>query len=463
MVVGCGEDEPLPGEDQLITSPATYSFESRFVSGVSSVAYSGQIKRHLLIESIKAYLGSLTDQTFASPEAGQVVSALNFFHTFSSAGATGDDLLNFDPGMLDAQQSTWGDLGSLVDLQSKFPENDANFTGRVVGYGDGSLAPEGVLLAMFAQVEALVIARFNGAVPQDPSGTPIQPVFVGADGVDYQQLIQKYLLGAVPFSQGSDDYLDDDTPGSGLLSDNEVAVDGQPYTRLEHAWDEGFGYFGAARDYGDYTDDEVAGKGGRSEWQGAHDTDNNGRIDLFSEYNFGHSTNASKRDRGSMVATDFSSDAFQAFINGRTLIVNAGGNLTDQELTMLRQYRDDAVGAWERAIAATVVHYINDVLVHMNEFGTPEYSFLDHAKHWSEMKGFALSLQFNVRHSPLSSADLAAIHLAMGSRPVLNTPGTTTSTIMAYRSSLNSAKQTIGTAYGFDAANLGDAQGLGGW
>ncbi|MEL6186119.1 MAG: DUF4856 domain-containing protein, partial [Myxococcota bacterium] len=334
---------------------------------------------------------------------------------------------------------------------------------NVVGYGDGSQTPEGALLDMFAKVEGLVLDRFNGNVPLDPSGAAITSVYVAADGVDYQQLIQKYLLGAVPYSQGTDDYLDDDTMGKGLLSANDAASDGRPYTPLEHVWDEGFGYFGAARNFADYTDDEIAQKGGRPEWQGAHDTDASGSIDLLSEHVFGHAQNAAKRDRGSSAdaMTDFTADGFQAFIDGRTLIVNAGGNLDATQLAELQGFRDAAVGAWEKAIAATVVHYINDTLQDMGKFGTMEYGFLDHAKHWSEMKGFALSLQFNPNHALISAADLQSILTAMGDAPVL--PNADNAAIEAYRTALNGAKATMQTAYGFDARNMGDAMGLGGW
>ena len=71
--------------------------------------------------------------------------------------------------------------------------------------------------------------------------------------------------GAVGFSQGADDYLDDDTEGKGLLADHTAADEGKPYTALEHAWDEGFGYFGGARNYLLYTDEEIAGEGGRDD------------------------------------------------------------------------------------------------------------------------------------------------------------------------------------------------------
>ena len=84
-----------------------------------------------------------------------------------------------------------------------------------------------------------------------------------------------------------------------------------------------------------------------------------------------------------------------AFYQGRKLITTAGGNLNEEQFAQLEAYRDTAVLAWEKAIAATVIHYINDTLGDMAELGTADYSFYSHAKHWGELKGFALGLQFN--------------------------------------------------------------------
>ena len=86
----------------------------------------------------------------------------------------------------------------------------------------------------------------------------------------------------------------------------------------------------------------------------------------------------------------------------------------------LKAHRDMALDAWEKAVAATVVHYINDTLQDMGKMEL-DYSFSDHAKHWSEMKGFALGLQFN-RFSPLSDADFGTLHNYMGTQPVLEEP-----------------------------------------
>lgn len=461
FVAACGEDDPKEPEPTDIEVPSTYAFESRFEPGVSSVDYTGQTKRQLLIQTLTNYIGSLDDQSFAAPQPGDVVAAIELFYDFANQGGDAEDPIQVDPGSLPALQGKWGDLGALTTLQEKMAGVDNPFDGGVVGYADGTLSPEQAFFDMLEQLEGLIITRSGGAIPVDPSGADIPVAFVSGAGVDYQQLVQKYLMGAVALSQGADDYLDDDTPGKGLLSDNTASDDGEPYTPLEHHWDEGFGYFGAARDYRSYTDDEVAKAGGRDDWQGAHDSDGDGKIDFRSEFNFGHSTNASKRDRGAVVATDFSQQAIDAFLAGRTVIVNANGALSDAELSELAGHRDAAMLAWNSAVAATAVHYVNDVLQDMSAFETPDYDFLAHAKHWSELKGFALALQFDNRHSPLGASALVRMHALLGDGPRL--PGDGPEAIQSYREGLLEVRGILGQAFGFAAENLGDMNGEGGW
>ena len=57
------------------------------------------------------------------------------------------------------------------------------------------------------------------------------------------------------FSQGADDYLDDDVQ-EGLLASHIPAED-KAYSGVEHAWDEGFGFFGGAQDYGTWTESRL--------------------------------------------------------------------------------------------------------------------------------------------------------------------------------------------------------------
>ena len=67
------------------------------------------------------------------------------------------------------------------------------------------------------------------------------------------------------------------------------------------------------------------------------------------------------------------------------------------------------------AVAATVIHYINDVLADMAATSESEgtFSLEDYAKHWGEAKGFGLWFQFNP-HSPLIDEEFAQLHELLG-------------------------------------------------
>ena len=445
---GCDDgDGETAGEVHI---PDHYEFESRF-EPVSSVSYAGQVHRHLLIHDLAGAVGTLTERIDGGwmPAEGDVVAELSFYLDFDSEVGAG--VTHGFAG--DVVQGTYGEVSSK-NLVAKLAGNDsegqhADWSTDFVGWSaDGVTTPESLVRRWIEEVDRLAVARASGDVVLDPSGAPVAAAYVSAEGLDYQQLLQKFLLGAVAFSQGADDYLDDASLES---SDNvEPREPGKPSTTLEHHWDEGFGYFGAARDFGDYSDAENAESA-------VHDSDGDGQVDLLTEVSWGHARNAAKRDNGSHpdAPTDFSGDAWHGLCAGRALIREAGGALGDGQLAELRRYRDQVVGAWEGAIAATVVHYINDVLQDMA--AGDAYDFAGHAKHWSELKGFALSLQFNPR-SAVSDTDFVRLHALIGQAPVL--PG---GDLDGYAADLLEARALIGAAYGFDALNLGDDAGENGW
>jgi hypothetical protein len=88
------------------------------------------------------------------------------------------------------------------------------------------------------------------------------------------------------------------------------------------------------------------------------------------------------------------------------------------------------------------------VLRHLDREGE-EWSFEAHATHWSELKGFALSFQFNP-HSALSDEDFEALHEAIGDRPTL--PSATE--VDAHREALLEARATLGQRFGFTEDQL---------
>ena len=161
-----------------------------------------------------------------------------------------------------------------------------------------------------------------------------------------------------------------------------------------------------------------------------------------------------------------SQEAFDGFLTGRAILAeaSASGELTETRAAELETAIASAVLAWEKCIAATVVHYINDTVADIDAFDGANFAdisaYKDYAKHWSEMKGFALGLQFNPR-SPFREGDqissLQDVLTKMGDAPVL-ADGTQlgvayTGGVAAYRAALLETRDTLQTVYGFDAEN----------
>ena len=121
------------------------------------------------------------------------------------------------------------------------------------------------------------------------------------------------------------------------------------------------------------------------------------------------------------------------------------------ELDTLTGHAEAATLAWEKAFAATVVHYINDTIADTEAIGTSGYSFLDHAKHFSEMKGFALGLQFNPKKQ-ISDADFVLLHAYLRDAPVLATAAQIERDL--YVTELLAARDILQLAYGFSQANV---------
>lgn len=461
---------------QCNAPPAThYTFIDE--NCADTVAYVGQVGRQILIKDLSSYMLSLEGQIDAGtlfPEEGQVVAALDFYFRFDG-DASGDETIRFttEPPLL---ADTYALFGTGKDLVGKLAGNDAStdhqdWSTSFRGWNDATLAefggtietPEGMVQAIFAQIEQAAINRANGTFALDPVTQAPLPLHVTAKGQDLQQLVEKFLHTALGFSQGADDYLDDDVPGKGLLASNDGPDGENPWTPLAHQWDEGFGYFGGARNYVEYTDDEIAGAGGREDWQGYHDINGDGRIDLLTEYNFAASGNAAKRDRGAAalgVDIDLTADVWAGFRDGRALIASIEGPLSEAQLDELRTHRDKAVLGWEKTYMATVLHYINKTLQEIETFGTADYSLPVYAKVWSEAKGFAFAPLFN-RSSPMTSAQFDELHASLGDFPVAaDAPA---EDIQAYQEGLRAARQLLADAYGFDVRLIGEEDGSNGW
>ena len=371
LMIGCEDtdDSNTAEEDTSISTPTEFVFESRFTEGESSVYYNGQVVRQLLINDIKTQCG--TDA--GSGDASTLLSMM------ANDDESRTILTSTSPAPV---QSTYRSISSshLNDRLSAV----ADYT--VVGYNDNA----GNLISTW--VTDLVN---NGKT--------------NAAGLRLDQMIQKTLWGAVSYWQGTSKYMSkipDD--------DNSMSDDGDPWTAMEHHWDESFGYFGAARDYNTgYTDDDDRKS------DPYHDSNGDGAIDFLSEYNSGWAVTAAKRDLvEASVDYDFTKTMMDAYLEGRTLITNQA------PLEEILVQRDIILNTWEKVVAAVTIHYINDVNADMmalypadSTAGPLSELSADYNNHWAEMRAYALGLQYN-DFKVISDADLEAVLTAMGTAPV---------------------------------------------
>ena len=415
FISGCGTDEDddtnLQTGEGKIQVPQAYVFDSRFQEGESSVAYSGQVVRNLLLQDLKAVTDSV------GKDGGKAASVEDMLQLYEY-----DDALNLKTitttGAVPALENQYSSLSTGKNLVGKISN------APVIGYNRSA--------------DDLVREWFKGISDnsQDSNKLGTAMAYTTEDGVDMSQMINKVLIGAVPYYQATGVYLD-----SLLERDNSEAKDGsKPYTAMEHAWDEAFGYFGAARDYSRYTDVQLAG----SVDDFTFDSNGDGTIDFKSEYNFGLSRNAAKRDKGGS-GVDFTTEIFNAFLAGRTAITNQGS------VSEISAHRQAAANGMEKVIAATVVHYINDTLSDISKLGTDEENIANLNKHWAEMKGYTVALQYNP-FKLISDGQLRELHGIMGEAPKYDAPGTN-----AYKTQVANyqrAKDVMQAAYGFSNSNM---------
>ena len=258
--------------------------------------------------------------------------------------------------------------------------------------------------AWFAQIETLSGAAMG---------------YTTADSIDLKQMIEKTLMGAVFFSQAANNYLQ-------LVSndDNSTVTEGEG-TTMEHHWDEAFGYFGAARDYNNYTDAEIKSPGQK-------DANGDATINSQSEKCFYYGQTAAKRDidtQGFSASskTDFTKALFDAWLAGRAAISNKNYENRDKA-------KADILLNWEKIIAATVIHYLNDV---KSDIATgASASTLN--THWAEMKGYFNSLQYYSGNR--MAFQFIHVNARLGNKP---------SDVVNNLSNLDNAASTIKQTYGF--------------
>lgn len=415
-------------------APTTYHFDSRFSAGSSSVSYNGQASRHLLLAELAA-----TANGFETPADGTTAQAaedaLLFFYDFSNQGGNAAEPL---PTLVAGSQApaTFGDL-SVANLKGKMAGIDNAWDEGVLGWGDTALAPDALATSIMTDIGTTVAARASGTAFAAPNGDMITSGLVDDSGRDLGELLVTFVTGAVAYSQACDDYLDDDTDGKGLRSNNDEAVvkngSTKSYSGLEHVWDEGFGYYGGARDISAFTVAEIAA--GTGYVGGTKDVDMDGATHLAQEINIGPAAMMARMD----VAAGRSGDAalvkqaHAAFLEGRHMIVTWGATPNDTQRAELAALRDVALNAWEQAMLEDLSATLTSLDAAITAGETRQV-----ATHWSHAKGLIWSIAFNPRRA-VDAATLTTWHGHLGEAPVL--PGA--DGVDAYKTALGTLKTAV--------------------
>ena len=194
-------------EPTTYTIPTSYAFTD--ASGNNTVNYSGQTERldQLSEMVIKMKLGTT-----------EAVSAQELKDMFANVGGNGN-----------------GNFSFLSTKQLK----DKCFT------IDQGLFEQWMDSISIASQNFSTIAM-NGQAGVITSGS--SSYLVNRNGIEYLQLIEKGLMGAVFMHQALNHYFAD----AQMTVNNTTAVDassGKYYTQMEHHWDEAFGYFGVPIDF----------------------------------------------------------------------------------------------------------------------------------------------------------------------------------------------------------------------
>ena len=327
-------------------------------SKTNSVSYTGQIARHVLHDSLKK---------------------------LSSKGSM-DDMMSYFQG---------SDMNLLVVAPASkdgFPIKQKTLNEISKGKNLSGKTYKGTINAWPGQMTGSEVLEFMIEKAANAKGG-----FDETTGYNYTQLISKFAMGAVFYNQAVDNYLDEKL-GADNKPNNKPYKDGAHYTGKEHSWDEAFGYWGAAahslklsaKENYDIT---------KMKNLAAADANGDGVVDLKSEYNFAHSYYASSFDKGGK--TNYFNTVTQAFLDGRQIITNANGNkLTDSQRAKLVDLAAIIERNWEKVLAEAVFKYAGSVYKDIDKLkelldsnGDTSKAFATYAKHWGELKGFAMAMQ----------------------------------------------------------------------
>jgi hypothetical protein len=314
--------------------PSSYDIDGAFSPG----AYNGQ-KRRL------AQLQELVDSSRNEPIFWDLRMALSNENRdqFASPDAQGNS-----------------DIRTKID-ELNFDGGDTSIADRFAELADS--------LAMSSRANYTVIAK-NGEAGMITTGDKKR--HVSANGLEYIQLLEKGLYGAMMYDQMIDDYLRPTQAGADNEKGNNESAAGADYatsgTDRQHRWDEVFGYLGA----NPYTYPNASNI-------------SNGDGSFIANYTFDFSDEIEAE-----FGINLAQKLMDAFIFGRAVLKAGEGFGPGDETTNEAYYeaaRADIKLYTEVGLAAAAYHYLNAAIADITDE--------DKLHHLSEALAFIYALSFS--------------------------------------------------------------------
>ncbi len=331
FVFSCDSDDDNDNQGgNTIVAPSSYEFTR---NGASTVSFGGQATRLNQAEELYSALNS-NEST---------ASGLDLMFNGDGNGSAGfaDESLNGTSKIIGSKTSASTLAGSAATKQ-RFDDMISDYAANVVPNWNQDAS-----------------AGVPGAISTPDGGSTYH---LNAAGQELDQLFFKGLIGAFTLDQIVNNYIHPNQLDSGSRiddNDNDVLSGDNNYTDMEHKWDEGFGYL-----YG-LEGDNLANAGASPSGNGS----------LLMKY-------FKKVDEEGGYEPGIGQVVYDAFIMGRTAIVNKDYELRDQQAAIIKVELSKVIGYY-------AIHYMNDYVAKL------EAGNVAKAHHsLSEAWGFLLSLSF---------------------------------------------------------------------
>lgn len=212
IISSCDDDDQGP----MIEEPETYAFTR---DGASTVSFSGQTTRIQMGEEL---ISAMSDFSVSAEHLQDMFANPDGVDPFANAD------LNASTKSIRSKTAASADYFS------------ANTTDAAAIKADFDTWIEAQVTEVFPNENTLASAGVAGQI-EDGSSTR----YVNAQGLEYNQMVGKGLIGALMTDQALNNYLSPAVLDAGTNmdeNDNGTVVEGKDYTNMEHKWDEAYGY-----------------------------------------------------------------------------------------------------------------------------------------------------------------------------------------------------------------------------